>query len=140
MFYENTSIHRIIHNFSKHRIDLNYCIVNIEWFRCILNIPNVYRCESGRYRTLHLFLTFFYHKIAVCGLTLAASHPLLERLVHLCWSSGEWIWRTWSRHWSVHTFLAAGVACKCWLSPVEVKGHNSELVHLHPVKQNCSIN
>ena len=39
MFYENTSIHRIIHNFSKHRINSMYRIVNIEWFRCI----DVYR-------------------------------------------------------------------------------------------------
>jgi hypothetical protein len=35
MFYENTSIHRIVPNFSKHRIDSICLIVNIEWFRCI---------------------------------------------------------------------------------------------------------
>ena len=31
MFYGNTSIHRIIHNFPKYRIYSMYRIVNIEW-------------------------------------------------------------------------------------------------------------
>jgi len=35
MFYGNTLIYCIIHNFSKHRIDSMYPIVNIEWFWCI---------------------------------------------------------------------------------------------------------
>ena len=54
MFYENTSIHLIIHNFSKHRIDLMYRIVNIECFHASIYI------ECPYFKLTHWFLYLYF--------------------------------------------------------------------------------